>query len=296
VAALLSDHSRKPDARLEIVRAFAARLGDARPEASAAIGELLTPGATMRTRYLVASPVAEMARAGDQGAATRLAALLATDPDGAVRARAAEVAGGIAQIEREVAAAAADPEPRVREAALRTIAAARARSGEAAARARLADDPWTFVRTAAAGALASLPPSPTAEESLAKALSDRSPRVRAAAVGALAAHRATAKAPALVERIDDAKEDIEVKVAAARALGQMCARSATDILTTFASRGASSVADDDERSLGLAAIEALGHLHPPDLATRLAKARAPDANAYAKRAADAALRETELCR
>jgi hypothetical protein len=296
LSALLRAPQRTREWRLEIVRALSTRLADVRADADAALSELLAGDAPMRTRYLSAGPLAELARAGHGPAAVRLSALLTHDPETAVRAHAAEVALGTSAMEGALVTGASDPEPRVRAAALMSIAANRAKQGERPARARLADDPWTFVRTAAAGAIAALPPSGDADDALARAIEDPSPRVRTAAIAGLAAHRAASKIPLLIDRLDGRQEDLDVKIAITRALAVLCAATSTEILTTLADRGASAVADDDERSLGLAAIEALGHLHPPDLQRRLTKARAADANAYAKRAAEQALHETTVCR
>ncbi len=295
LAALLAKRGSQ-DARIDMLRALAARLFDVRADANAVFPELLAPGAPMRTRYLLAAPIAELARAGDLDAAARLVAFISRDSDVPVRAHAAELAAGIAAAEAALAAAVEDPEPRVREAALRSIALAHLKSGEAHAIKRIGEDPWTFVRMAAAGAIAALPASAASDRALAGALKDPSPRVRASAILALAAHRATGQAEALLERLDDGEEDLEVRIAAARALGQICARMATNRLVKLAASGASPVASEDERAVGMAAIDALGRLHPPDLAARLAKARAPDANAGARRAAEHALRETDVCR
>jgi HEAT repeats len=296
VAALLADKSRPAEARLSILRALSARLADARHEAEQAIAELLGEGAPMRARYLAAAPVAELARAGDQAASARLADLVVKDPEWAVRARAAEVAGGVRGLEASLAHAAGDAEPRVREAALRAAAGAKEAALAKEAAKRLADDPWTFVRTAAAGALGAMPRAPAADQALSKAVADPAPRVRAAAISAIAEHGATSESEALRARLEDEEEDPEVRVAAARALGRVCARAALGALTTTAGRGASPVATQDERAVGLAAIEALGRIHPPDLASRLAKAQAKDANFMAKRASERALAEKDVCK
>jgi HEAT repeat protein len=283
-------------AKVEMLRALSARLGDLRAEADARIAELLAPGADMRTRFLLAGPLAELARAGDDAAAARLGALLAEDPHVAVRAHAAEVSGGIGALEARLTAAIDDPEPRVREAALRSIASARARAGEARAIARLESDGWTFVRAAAAGALAALPRSPAADRGLEIALRDPSARVRSAAIEGLAAHDAKSAAGALGARAFDEKEDAEVRLAAVRALGRTCAHAAVDDLTRLAKAGASQVADDDARSLAIAATDTLGRLHPSDLAARLAKVTGEGVNDAVKRAAQHALGATEVCR
>ncbi len=283
-------------AKVEMLRALSARLGDARAEADARIAELLAPGAEMRTRFLLAEPLADLARAGDEDAAARLGALLASDPHLAVRARAAEVSGGIAPLEARLVAATADREPRVREAALRAVATAHVRAAEPQAVARLGSDPWTFVRTAAASALAALPRSDASDRGLEAALRDRSARVRAAALDALAAHDAKSTATAIGARAFDEKEDAEVRLAAVRALGRMCVAASADGLTRLAAAGASQVAEEDARSLAIAAVDTLGRLHPKDLAARLAKVQGEGTNDPVKRAVSHALAATEVCR
>ena len=280
--------------RVDLLRAAGARLADVREPAGAAFGELLGPEATMRTRYVLLAPLAQLARAGDAGAATRFATMLAHDPDGPTRARAAELAEGISAAEGALTGALEDPEPRVREAALRTLGGARLASATSGIAERLASDPWTFVRGAAAGALAALPASPAADAALGVALKDASPRVRTQAVLGISGHRAIAHTDALRARLEDTREDIEVRMAAARALGTMCVRSATDRLETLARPEASPISDETSVQLALAAIDALGHLHPADLDARLAKV-AKDAKDEVKRAVDRARSEKDLC-
>ncbi len=283
-------------AKVEMLRALSARLGDVHGDADARIAELLAPGADMRTRFLLAGPLADLSRAGDDAATARLGVLLAEDPHAAVRAHAAELAAGVAPLAPRLAAAIDDREPRVREAALRSLAAAHAAAGEARAIAHLGGDGWTFVRAAAAAALAAQPRSPAADRGLAAALRDPSARVRAAAVEGLAAHDARSEIAALGARAFDEKEDAEVRLAAVRALGRTCAQGTVDDLTRLAVAGASQVADEDARSLAIAATATLGRIHPKDLAARLAKITGDGANDAVKRAATHARGATEICR
>jgi len=78
-------------------------------------------GAAFRTRFLVLGPAAELARAGDASALDYLRAALKSDEDPHVRARAAEVSARVPALTAELAAAAGDPEVRVREAAVTAI-------------------------------------------------------------------------------------------------------------------------------------------------------------------------------
>jgi HEAT repeat protein len=247
---------------------------------------------------LLATPIAALARAGNAVATARFDSMLAHDPMWPVRARAAELAVDVPATEDALVKAAQDGEPRVREAALRSLGAARSPKAAQAAAAALSSDPWTFVRVAAATALGALPATLAADgdRALEGALEDTSPRVRAAAISSLAAHGASSATRLLTLRMDDRKEDLDVRVAATRALGRLCAANAADRLTKLADAAASPVADETETELGIAAIDALGKLHPPDLGKRLAKARGQGVHDEVRRAAEASLAEAGSCR
>jgi HEAT repeat protein len=287
------DAGRPNDARIDVLRASAVRIGDVRAEASGAIAALLVPGATMRTRYLLAAPLAALARAGDEPAEQRYLALLTGDPEWPVRAHAAELGEGIAP--SALVAALRDPEPRVREAALKGLGAGRVPGAAAPAAELLARDPWPFVRVGAATLLAQIPAHPGVDQVLASSLVDRSPRVRRAILGALGMRRATSHEKAIQARLDDAAENLEVRVVAARALGDVCGRGATDRLTQLALAAATPTLDDTQIQLAAASIEALGRLHPADLSTRLAKLQEPAVRPEVRRVVDAALKETDTC-
>jgi HEAT repeat protein len=192
-------------------------------------------------------------------------------------------------------AAATDPEPRVREVAMRTLGINGLPTAIATVSQSLAKDEWSFVRIAAAEALAKLPPSAASGDALGAALSDPSVRVRSAALVALGAQRATQKSDLVRERLDDQKEDADVRALAARTLGAMCERRAIDRLTKLADRARFPGSEADDR-IGLAAIEALGAIHPPDLDKRLAPLREKNVRLPVRRAADRALSEQGACR
>jgi HEAT repeat protein len=294
LAALLAE-AREPEARVELLRAAESRLGEVQSAADEALDELLARPSTLKTRYVLASPVAALARAGDAKDDARLLAWLEHDAEGMVRARAAELAGASAKTQSGLDAASRDPEPRVREAALKTVGTSRVAGGEPGAIAALASDPWTFVRAEAAGALAALPASQSSDEALSRAVGDRVPRVRAASISALAGHGAVAYVAVLRSRLEDPREDIDVRVAAAHAAGALCDASALDALSRAAVSGASSPEPNDV-ALGLAATDALGQLHPADLAKRLKAIHAKGARPDAQRAADAAIAGRGTCR
>jgi HEAT repeat protein len=119
--------------------------------------------------------------------------------------------------------------------------------------------------------------------------------VRVTAIAALGKQHATAQAPLVRERLDDTKEDPEVRAFAARTLGAMCVQNAADRLTKLAYLARAPVDEADDR-IGIAAIEALGALHPHDLEARLAPLRGKDVRMPVRRAAERALLEPTSCR
>ena len=284
-------------ARLDLLRATGPKLAELRPEVDVALADLLRGSPDMPTRYLLAQPLASLARTPDatSGELSRLAELTQRDPDPAVRARAAELSAGIPPLLPSLVAAAADPAPRVREAALRALGSAPVGTGAAVAAQASKRDEWTFVRVAATDALGTMPQDTVTTNALVTALADPSPKVRVSALGALGRHKATNQAPRVRERLDDPKEDPEVRALAARTLGGMCVQSAADRLTKLALNSRSPVDEADER-IGMAAIEALGALHPADLEARLAPLRVKEARLPVRRAADRALAEKGTCR
>jgi hypothetical protein len=286
--ALLANREADPAARMDLLRSLGAKLSELRPESDAMIANVLRDAPEMPTRYLVAEPLAHLARSGDatEGELTRLGDLMRRDPEPAVRARAIELASGIGPLEPLVVEATRDAAPRVREAALRALPPSRAPLDvEVAALA----DPWTFVRVAAVDALAK---HPRGQNGLARALEDRHPKVRATALAGL---RSGAHVRAVRARLDDTQEDADVRAAAARTLGAMCARDATDRLTKLALLSRSPLDDADER-IGMAAIEALSALKPGDLGQRLRPLLAKDVRAPVRRAVERALAEPGSCR
>jgi HEAT repeat protein len=294
---LVSKKDLSDAARLDLLRAMGAKLAELRPDSDAAIADVLRSSPDMPTRWLVAQPLAQLARSPDAttGELTRLAELARRDPEWPVRARAIELAGDIPPLAATVVAGALDSEPRVREAALHAIAVGKMPTGAPAAAHALAKDAWTFVRVAAAEALGAIPENALAQAALAEALGDVSPKVRSAAVTALGTQHGIQQRAKIRERLDDAREDVEVRALAARTLGRMCDRSATDRLTKLAQLSRSPVDEADER-MGMAAIDALAALHPGDLEKRLAPLRSKDVRMPVRRAAEHALAAPGSCR
>jgi HEAT repeat protein len=278
---------RSSDASLDLLRALYDRLAEVVAAADASVAPLVADTASRDTRYLVVDVVARLAATGDETAEARLADLVLRDASREVRAHAAELLGGVRDPALVAAKALEDPEPRVREAALRAVAAARQASLATAASEVLGHDPWTFVRASAADALAAMPSTPEADKALGDALAQLSPRVREESTLALGERRAKGYGDAILAHLVNAKEEPAVRAASARALGLLCEAKAADVLAQMAITGGSS-ADPLEVSLGLVATAALGTLHPPDIAARVAplhkKGVRPDARAAADRA------------
>jgi HEAT repeat protein len=292
---ILNQKDRPLVARIDLLRASSARLPEIAADADAAIDDILKTDDSLRTRYLLLGPIASLARAGDASSSARFISLLAHDPDPPIRAHAAELAAHVAAAQGALLGALADPEPRVREAALHTIADEHSSPATVAVEKLLEQDPWSFVRTSAATAIGSFPAAIDVDRSLAAALKDPSPLVRVAAIDALAAHRAATFAPDLRARLDDEGEGIDVRVAATRALGATCDAASLGRLSDLAGKVASPIASDVEVALGLAAIDAIGAMHPADIARRLSAVTAPGVSASVRRRAHDAISEPGTC-
>jgi HEAT repeat protein len=119
--------------------------------------------------------------------------------------------------------------------------------------------------------------------------------VRASALTSLGLQRAAAQAPQVRARLDDPSEDLDVRALAARTLGSLCAQGAAPRLTELALRSRWPVDEADDR-VGVAAIDALGALHPSDLAARLAPLRGKDVRMPVRRAVERAVSEPGACR
>ncbi len=289
LARLTEGAATSPRARVELLRALSARLGDL-PAAEARLTAALT-GADMPARFVLVEPARALALTSRPAT---LGALL-DDPDAHVRARAAEASSGVDALTARLDAHIADPEPRVREAALLALGAAKAAPEQAASLA-LAKDEWTFVRVAAAAALGAGGPrvAGSANDALGRALADPATVVKQAALAALGARRATSSAGAIGRIARDAEVGLDLRVTATRALGAVCATNELDFLTRAAARVASP-ADEADLRIGLAALDALGRIHPADLGARLAPLRDKNARPPVRNAANRALADAGTC-
>ncbi len=270
LAPFLKEPSLDADRRLELLRALGPRVAEIPNEATAALDEILAAGAPLARRWLAVAPLSELAKGASVKDGERFVAMLTSDPAWPVRARAAELALGVATAQAALVLAVDDPEPRVREAALRTIGAQKTSAAGMVVAKRLDGDPWTFVRLAAAQAIGAMPASPDLDATLGSALAkEKSSPVEEAILVALAAHRARGALPAIRERFDDDREDASVRAAAARTLGALCDATYVDELSEIALHAGDPMVNSEGLALTLAAIEALGAIHPKDIASRL---------------------------
>jgi HEAT repeat protein len=278
------------------MRASGLHVVEAQAASEATIGEVLQGAPPLRSRYLVLEPLAELARAGDKAAATRIADAIAHDADWPVRARAAELAPRLAEAQGALTGAARDPEPRVREAALSSLALAPSAEGVRAAGEVLASDGWSFVRAQAIAVLSAAGPSGLVDDTLGGALGDPSPRVRGGAILAIGKRRASSWRDKVRDRLSDAAEDGDVRAEAAWALGALCDVGSADHLTKLARNLSAVDVTDDARQLGLAALIALAAMKPADLGDRLQPLLAKEAPADVRRAAEKAMSARGTCR
>jgi HEAT repeat protein len=246
-------------------------------------------------RYLALSPLGVLAHAGDGTAAARIADAVAHDADWPVRVRAAELGVGLAEAQPALMSAVRDSEPRVREAALQALSSAPVAAAVEVARGALTKDGWPFVKVQAAHVLAHAPPSAEVDEVLRTALGDASSNVRMAALVAVALRHARTLHGAVRDRLDDVKEEAEVRAGAAAALGALCDASSTDRLTELARAVGVPGTSEDDQTIGEGALKGLAALHPVDLGKRLAPLLSPSASPLARAAGETAMAARGVC-
>jgi hypothetical protein len=295
LASIVGDRKRSAAARLEVMRAAGDRVVEAPRESEAVAAEIAAASSPMDLRYLILGPLGVLAGSGDAAAVTPIVDALARDPDWPVRARAADLAAGLPLARAALVRAARDPEPRVREASLASLAGAPPPEAVAAAQDLLAQDGWSFVRGQSVKLLTNAPAGGDVDSHLEDALGDGSARVRGAVVLALAKRRAVTAKGAVRRRLDDTAEETEVRAAAATALGVLCDGGSMDRLTELARELGAPGADPDTQQIGLGAIMGLAAYQPSDLRGRLAPLLAPQAPPYVRAAAQQALAARAMC-
>ncbi len=294
LSAQLQDESLPTAATVDLLRATKDHFDAMRGPAGAAFARLAT-SRDLRTRYLLLEPAAKLAKAGDGRGLSFLTTRISSDPEPMVRTQAVVVASEIPAAVPWMLRALEDKNVRVRQAAAKSLAG-RAEATKFLVRRLMLDD-WPMVRAAAARSLATAGPSELANEQLAEHLSDPSPKVRQWSATALGARQAKTHARALRSVADAAKEKVSVRMAAVRALGQMCDGEAVGMLTIFAQRSADPYSPEAASGLGAAALSALGQIHPTDLKDRLANLLSNESVPPQIRAAAAsALATPQACR
>lgn len=272
----LRDDELATETLLALLRALPANRPTLLQDGSSAFQRLLgVSGEDFRLQYLLLEPASRLARGGAEEPLAALRQTLADSPNRYLRTRAAELAGGMPELSAELLAATRDPEPRVRQAAIFALGNQAARGGgqsEAFATIveRLKEDAWTFVRADSADALALFPRGEEVDIALGEALGDANPNVRARAVEAIGKRGAVSQVSLIRERLESEREFLDVRIRAARALGELCDRASTAKLVQLAQEGGSPMARADAQRLAMAAISALGKLQPPDLREKLA--------------------------
>jgi HEAT repeat protein len=152
------------------------------------------------------------------------------------------------------------------------------------------------VKVQAIAVLAHAPPSRSADDILRATLRDPSARVRGAALIALGERRAASAGDAVRERLDDAREDPDVRKAAAEALGGLCDERYADRLTELARSLGSPGTSEEQQRVALGALIGLAALKPPDLRVRLGPMLSPTSPPPVRAAAQKALAARGACR
>ncbi len=283
----------EPAAKLDVVLALGERIVEVADAARAVLQDAV--GAPeLGTRFRAVDPAVRLADA----TALRV---LASDPEPAVRHR---VLVGMTQRPRSAGFDASarnalgDVNPRVRAAAADYFRAHPESVGGAAQQLfPAAGDPWPFVRMASLRAIAGASPAAKREalDTIRERLGDPSFDVRKAALEAMAGLPAATVREDILGRLDDEREAVPVRAQAARSLGAVCSVADLDRLTLLAHATLAPMAFELEREVGLAALEALGALHPRDLQKRLEPLRSKKAPATLKAAADRAFAAPARC-
>ncbi|MDX2051934.1 MAG: HEAT repeat domain-containing protein [Polyangiaceae bacterium] len=291
VRRLLAQPDLSPSISLELLRALGPLLPTFLPEAGQAYTRARNNSADFSTRFLLLEPAGYL-EATFPLANADLKFAINQREDWRLRAQAAASIRAIQRFEPSLLSLAGDTHVRVREAALGVLADKKASFAEPALAELLHEDPWPLVRSGAARALSLLPGRGIADEALTRALRDDSVQVRARAAEALGARRTPQATEPLIAHMNDPEEALDVRVAAASALGEMCATSALQTLTQRALELTDLTAPSDAQLLGRAALRAVVRLNPADLKARLSPLLAKPTPAAVRAATSRALSAT----
>ncbi len=294
VTSMLLETGLDERAAVDLLRALGPQLEPLAAPASSALSRLAKPTASFRTRFLLLESAGQLAPSSSP-AVEFLRRSLGDDPDWRIRSHAAAAVQDPKPVQDLLLAALNDSSVRVRIAAIQTLA----RTPDVPSTSHLAEllrrDHWPIARAEAAKALGGLGPSGDVDRALLAAVRDSSRHVRAPVLLALGERRVAAAGKPARKRLVDDREDTNVRIAAAVALGKLCDPAAVEPLTRIARRMADPHDLSEERQVAPAAVTALGRLRPRDLEARLAPLLAEGAPPVARAAARAALANAGSC-
>ena len=283
-------------ATIDLLRALGGQISDYSMLAAANVERLLTADSEFRTKFLLLGPAHVLADQ-NRALAQMLVRLMRTDPNPLVRTEAVRTAKHVALYASDLIAALDDTDVRVRQAAAETLSAHKHDQSIAALGRRLKIDEWPIVRVAAAESLAPQPASEKADRDLVAALEDESWLVKVAAAESIGTRKVSAAGEPLLDLFSDKKGRFEVRIAAVRALGDICYDRALDKLTDAARSLKAPSPDPRDRALASSALDALAKIHPNDLAARLEPLLgSKNTPSGTRRAARAALESQSRCR
>jgi HEAT repeat protein len=282
-------------AYVDLLRALGASLAPFATEVAPRVEQMLATEPDWKIRYLLLAPAHRLVK-NAPNLASRISTILHQDPSPFVRV---EAIRSIEQLERfsaDLLALTTDSSMRVRQAATELLANDKHPNANAVIRTRLTKDSWPEVRAQAAESLASQPANPDADNALIDALDDDSWLVRVKVAETLGVRQSITAGEALTEHFEDNKERIEVRVAAANSLGDLCYEPSVNALTKQAQKLKSPGMDLRDRALSATALGALGRIRPKDLAKRLEPlVSGKDVPKEIRKAAESALRSESSC-
>jgi hypothetical protein len=268
VLELLARTDMPAQASVDLLRALGRQIADYSDVAAACIQRLLASEVDFRTKYLLIAP-AHLVSANSAALAPVLTTLMRTDKSEYVRAEAVRSVVSLNRFSNELLGALNDTDVRVRQSAAESLSGYKKHEAVLALGQRLQADEWPIVRVAAAEALAGQAADADADRALIAALADKSWMVKAAAAESIGTRKLTSAGEQLLDLFTDKKERFEVRMAAARAIGEVCFDRAVDQLTDAVKSLRSPGADPQDRAVASSALDALARLHPSDLASRL---------------------------
>ncbi|HEY5957239.1 MAG TPA: HEAT repeat domain-containing protein, partial [Polyangiaceae bacterium] len=255
-------------ASVDLLRALGRQITDYAEPAAASIQRLLVPEVDFTTKYLLLSP-AHLVTDKSPALANTLSTLMRNDKSEFVRTEAVRSVVDLNRFASDLLRALDDSDVRVRQSAAQSLSAYKKHEAVLALGQRLRTDDWPIVRVAAAEALAAQSVDPEADKALLAALGDSSWLVKAAAAESVGTRKLTSAGEPLLDLFTDKKERFEVRIAAARAIGDICFDRALDQLTESVATLRHPAPDPQARAIASTALDAMAKLHPSDLASRL---------------------------